>query len=113
MLIVRFQQRFPFPFCFLIVYESLESLLTTFIFLASSSSCFLLSFTFSKKSLTSFCTNPSVSSSIFSSSFFFTDRFHFFFGGCTDLKDCARELVANGCWGELGEMSSSRSLELS
>jgi hypothetical protein len=31
-LIVRFQQRFPSPFWFLLVYESLESLLTTFIF---------------------------------------------------------------------------------
>jgi hypothetical protein len=28
------------------------------------------------------------------------------------LKDCARELVANGCWGELGGMSLSWSLEL-
>jgi hypothetical protein len=31
-LIVRFQRRFPSPFCFLLIYESLESLLTTFIF---------------------------------------------------------------------------------
>jgi hypothetical protein len=51
-LIVRFQRQFPSAFCFLIVYESLESLCTTFIFLASSSPCFLLSFAFSKKSLT-------------------------------------------------------------
>jgi hypothetical protein len=65
-------------------------------FLASSSSCFLLSFTFSKKSLTSFRTDPSVSSSVFASAFFFVDHFRFFFGGCTDLKDCAREVVANG-----------------
>jgi hypothetical protein len=57
----------------------------------------LLSFTFSKKSLTSFRTDPSVSSSDFASAFFFADRFHFFFGGCTDLKDCTREIVANGC----------------
>jgi hypothetical protein len=97
MLIVRFQRRFPSPFCFLLVYESLESLLTTFIFLASSSSCFLFSFTFSKKSLTSFRTVPSVSSSVFASGFFFAGHFHFFFGGCTNLKDCALELVANGC----------------
>jgi hypothetical protein len=40
---------------------------------------------------------PSVSSSVFASAFFFADRFCFFFGGCTDLKDCARELVANCC----------------
>jgi hypothetical protein len=79
------------------VYESLESVRTTFIFLALSSSCFLLSFAFSKKSLTSFRTDPSVSSFDFASAFFFADRFRFFFGGCTDLKDCARELVANGC----------------
>jgi hypothetical protein len=79
------------------VYESLEPLRTTFIFLASSSSCFLLSFAFSKKSLTSFRTDPSISSSVFASAFFFADHFRFFFGGCTDLKDCARELVANGC----------------
>jgi hypothetical protein len=79
------------------VYESLESLRTTFIFLASSSSCFLLSLAFSKKSLTSSGTDPSVSSSDFASAFFFADRFRFFFGGCTDLKDCARELVVNGC----------------
>jgi hypothetical protein len=46
--------------------------------------------------LTSFRTVPSVSSSIFASGFFFAGRFHFFFGGCTDLKDCARELVVNG-----------------
>jgi hypothetical protein len=39
-LIVHFQRRFPSPFCFLIIYESLESLLTIFIFLSSSSSCF-------------------------------------------------------------------------
>jgi hypothetical protein len=65
-------------------------------FVASSSSCILLSFTFSKKSLTSFRTDPSVSSSVFASAFFFADHFRFFFGGCTDLKDCARELVANG-----------------
>jgi hypothetical protein len=71
------------------VYESLESLRTTFIFLASSFSSFLLSFAFSKKSLTSFRTDPSVSSSVFASAFFFANRFHFFFGGCTDLKDCA------------------------
>jgi hypothetical protein len=96
-LIVRFQWRFPSPFCFLIVYESLEYLRTTFIFLASGSSYFLLSFAFSKKSLTSFRTDPSVFSSVFASGFFFADHFHFFFGGCTDLKDCARELVANGC----------------
>jgi hypothetical protein len=96
-LIVHFQRQFPSPFCFLVVYENLESLLMTFIFLASSSSCFLFSFTFSKKSLTSFCTVPSVSSSVFASGFFFAGRFHFFFGGCTDLKHCARELVANGC----------------
>jgi hypothetical protein len=79
------------------VYESLESLRTTFIFLASNSSWFLLSFAFSKKSLTSFRTDPSVSSSDFASAFFFADHFRFFFGGCTDLKDCPRELVANGC----------------
>jgi hypothetical protein len=65
--------------------------------MTSSSSCFLLSFAFSKKSLTSFRTNPSVSSFVFASGFFFADHFRFFFGGCTDLKDCARELVANGC----------------
>jgi hypothetical protein len=65
--------------------------------LASSSSCFLLSFAFSKKSLTSFYTVPSVSSSVFASGFFFAGHFRFFFGGCTDLKDRARELVANGC----------------
>jgi hypothetical protein len=28
--------------------------------------------------------------------FFFAGRFRFF-GGCIDLKDCTRELVANGC----------------
>jgi hypothetical protein len=66
-------------------------------FFASSSPRFLFSFNFSKKSLTSFRTVPSVSSSVFASGFFFADRFHFFFGGCTDLKDCAPELVANGC----------------
>jgi hypothetical protein len=44
--------------------------------------------------------------------FFFVGRFRCLFGGCTNLKDCARELVANGCWGELGGMSSSWSLEL-
>jgi hypothetical protein len=65
-------------------------------FLASNSSCFLFSFAISTKSLTSFRTVPSVSSSIFASGFFFAGRFHFFFGGCTDLKDCARELVVNG-----------------
>jgi hypothetical protein len=69
----------------------------TFIFLASSSSYFLLSFAFSKKSLTYFRTVPSISSFVFASSFYFAGRFRFFFGGCTDLKDCARELVANGC----------------
>jgi hypothetical protein len=41
-----------------------------------------------------------VSSSIFFGlGFFFAGRFHFFFGGCTDLKDCARDLcgsMANG-----------------
>jgi hypothetical protein len=57
---------------------------------------FSSSFAFSKKSLTSFHTDPSVSSSVFASAFF-ADHFRFFFGGCTDLKDCARELVANGC----------------
>jgi hypothetical protein len=92
-----FSTAVSFSFCFLIVYESLESLRTTFIFLASSSSCFLLSFAFSEKSLTSFRTDPSVSSSVFACGFFFADRFHFFFGGCTEPKDCARELVANGC----------------
>jgi hypothetical protein len=47
--------------------------------------------------LTSLSTVPSVSSSVFfGSGFFFAGHFHFFFGGCTDLKDCARELVANG-----------------
>jgi hypothetical protein len=50
---------------------------------------FPFSFTFSKKSLTSFCTFPSVSSSVFASGFFFAGHFRFFFGGCTDLKDCA------------------------
>jgi hypothetical protein len=54
-------------------------------------------FAFSNKSLTSFRTDPSVSSSIFAFGFFFVDHFRFFFGGCIDLKDCARELVANGC----------------
>jgi hypothetical protein len=107
MLIFHFQRRFPSPFCFLLLYESLESIRTTFIFLASSSSCFLISFAFSKKSLTSFRTDPYVSSSDFASAFFFASRFRFFFGGCTDLKDCARELVGNGCCGELGGMSSS------
>jgi hypothetical protein len=58
-LVVRFQWWFPSPFCFLIIYKSLESLLRTFIFFASSSSCFLFSFTFSKKSLTSFRRDPS------------------------------------------------------
>jgi hypothetical protein len=32
--------------------------------------------------------------------FFFAGRFRFFFGGCTDLKDCARDLcgsAADGC----------------
>jgi hypothetical protein len=96
-LIVRFQRCFPSPFSFLLVYESLESLLTTFIFLATSSSCFVFSFTFAKKYLTYLSTVPSVSSSVFSVGFFFAGCFHFFFGGCTDLKDCARELVANGC----------------
>jgi hypothetical protein len=66
-------------------------------FLVSSSSYFLLSFAFSKKSLTSFGTYPSVYSSVFASGFFFADHFRFSFGGYTDLKDCARELVANGC----------------
>jgi hypothetical protein len=96
-LMVHFQRQFPSPFCFLIVYKSLESLCTTFIFLASSSSCFLFSFAFSKKSLTSFRTDPSISSSVFASAFFFADHFRFFFGDCTDLKDCARDLVGNGC----------------
>jgi hypothetical protein len=77
-LIVRFQRRFPSPFCFLIVYESLESLLTTIICLASNSSCFLLSFAFSKKSFTSFRTIPFVSSSVFASGFFFAGHFLFF-----------------------------------
>jgi hypothetical protein len=66
-------------------------------FVASSSSCFLLSFAFSMKSLTSFRTDPSVSSLVFASAFLFADHFRFFFGGCTNLKDYARELVANGC----------------
>jgi hypothetical protein len=79
------------------VHQSLESLRTTFICLASSSSYFLLSFAFSKKSLTSFRTDPYVSSSISASAFFFVDHFRFLFGGCTDLKDCTQELVANGC----------------
>jgi hypothetical protein len=47
--------------------------------------------------LTSFHTISFVSSSVFASGFFFAGRFHFFFGGCTSLKDCAREIVANGC----------------
>jgi hypothetical protein len=62
--------------------------------------------------LTSLSIVPSVSSYVIGSSFFFAGHFHFFFGGCTDLKDCTREFVANGCWGELWEMSSSWSLEL-
>jgi hypothetical protein len=58
--------------------------------------------------LTSLSTVPSVSSSIFFGlGFFFAGHFHFFFGGCTDLKDCARELVDSGCRGELGGISSS------
>jgi hypothetical protein len=73
------------------VYEALSLSVRPSFFLASGSSCFLLSFAFSKKSLTSFRTDPSVSSSVF------VDHFRFFFGGCTNLKDCARELVANGC----------------
>jgi hypothetical protein len=94
MLIVRFQPRFPSPFYFLLIYENLESLLTPSSFLASSSSCFLFSFIFAKKSLTSLSAVPSVSSSVlFGSGFFFASHFRFFFGGCIDLKDCARELV--------------------
>jgi hypothetical protein len=60
---------------------------------------FLFSFfvsLFSKKSLTSFYTVHFVSSFVFASGFFFAGCFCFFFGGCTDLKDCARELVAKG-----------------
>jgi hypothetical protein len=89
MLIVYFLWWFRSPFCFLLIYESLESLLTTYIFLTSSSSCNLFSFTFAKKSLTFLSTVPSVSSSVFGSGFFFVGHFCFFFGGCTDLKDCA------------------------
>jgi hypothetical protein len=54
-------------------------------------------FHFFKEVLDFFCTVPSVSSFVFASGFFFAGHFRFFFGGCTDLKDCARELVANGC----------------
>jgi hypothetical protein len=49
--------------------KALSLSLRPLFFLASSSSCFLLSFAFSKKSLTSFHTDPSVSSSVFASSF--------------------------------------------
>jgi hypothetical protein len=61
---------------------------------------------FAKKSLTSLSTVVFVSSFVFShGSFFglgsfFAGRFHFFFGGCTNLKDCARDLcgsAADGC----------------
>jgi hypothetical protein len=51
--------------------------------------------------MTSLSAAPSISSSVFfGSGFFFDGHFRFLFGGCTDLKDCARELcgsVANGC----------------
>jgi hypothetical protein len=49
--------------------------------MASSSSYFLFSFTFAKKSLTSLSTVPYVSSFVFGSGFFFAGHFHFFFGG--------------------------------
>jgi hypothetical protein len=58
---------------------------------------FAFLFHFCKEVLEFFIYSPSVSSSVFGSCFFFVGRFHFFFGGCTDLKDCAQELVANGC----------------
>jgi hypothetical protein len=69
---------------------------------------FLFSFflKFGNQSLTSLSVVTSVSSSVFShgssfgSGFFFAGHFRFFYGGCTDLKDCTRELcgsVANGC----------------
>jgi hypothetical protein len=45
-LIVCFQWRFPSPFYFLLVYESLESILTTFIFLLPALPIFFFSFTF-------------------------------------------------------------------
>jgi hypothetical protein len=48
--------------------------------------------------LTSLSTVPSISSSVFfGSGFLFAGHFRFFFGGYTDMKDFARELVANGC----------------
>jgi hypothetical protein len=64
---------------------------------------FLFSFSliFAKKSLTSLSAVTSVSSFVFfGSGFFFAGRFHFFFGGCTDLKDCARDFcgfATDGC----------------
>jgi hypothetical protein len=78
----------------------------TFIFLASSSSCFLFALMFAKKSLTSLSTIASISSSVFyqcsffGSGFFFAGHFCFFFAGCTNLKDCARDLcgsAVDGC----------------
>jgi hypothetical protein len=74
--------------------------------LASSSSYFIFALIFAKKSLTSLSAVYSVYSSVFShgsffgSGFFFLGRFRFFFGGCTDLKDCTRDLggsAADGC----------------
>jgi hypothetical protein len=51
--------------------------------------------------LTSLSAVASVSSSVFfGSGFFFAGHFWFFFGGCTDLKDCARDLcgfATDGC----------------
>jgi hypothetical protein len=67
-------------------------------FLASWLSYRVSSLTFANQSATSFATIAFVSSSVIShgsfigSGFFFAGRFRFFFGGCTDLKDCAQDL---------------------
>jgi hypothetical protein len=67
-----------FSFCFLLIYERLEFLLTTFIFLASSSSYFRFALIFAKKSLTSLSAVAFVFSSIFfGSGFFFAGHFCF------------------------------------
>jgi hypothetical protein len=77
------------------VYESLDSLQTTFISLASSSSYRVSSLTFTNQSATSCFEMASVSSfalshgSFIGSGFLFVGHFRFFFGGCTDLQGCA------------------------
>jgi hypothetical protein len=57
-LIVHFQRWFPSPFCFILVYESLESRLTTFIFLGLQLFLFSFFFHFFKEVLDFFLYSP-------------------------------------------------------